>query len=145
MRARTFYANLKKNPTTAREQLLNVPFAFFKMLCGIGNGMPLNQDILFPEFVVRIAPFRNIAVQLRPIMEIKNLSSVAECGFNFVVSPDVECAFGGFAVARITDPFSLTSTAEVYLISQAFKVPLSISYSMAKVGPYIWLGGQWCE
>ncbi len=51
-----------------------------------------------------VASFRRVAVRLHAVMEIENLSGIANRFVDFLFRPDVENAFGGLPVTGITDP-----------------------------------------
>src|SRR6266403_2954838 len=44
-----------------------------KVLRSLGKSVPLDQNILAAEFIVRIASFRRVTVRLDAVMKIKNL------------------------------------------------------------------------
>src|SRR5262249_21281652 len=87
-----------------RERFANLPFGFLKMPTGVYYGVAFDQNVFAPEFIVRIASFWSVAVRLHTVMEIKNLSRIAECIVDFFFCPDVERAFGSFPMAGIADP-----------------------------------------
>src|SRR6266550_195385 len=74
------------------------------MLRGLGDCMPLDQNIFTAKFILWIAALRRIAMRLHAIMKIEYLSGVTKRRINLFLSPDIECAFGGPAVAGIADP-----------------------------------------
>ncbi len=55
---------------------------------------------------MRIASFRRVAVCLDAVMEIENLSGLAERIIDFFFCPDIECAFGGLLMAGIIDSYN---------------------------------------
>ena len=74
------------------------------MLRGLGDCMSLDQNIFTAKFILRIAALGRIAMRLHTIVKIEYLSGVTKRRINLFPGPDIECAFGGSAVAGIADP-----------------------------------------
>ena len=104
MRPRPLGANGKQFLAALRERFQNFLLAFPEVFCRPCNRVPLDQNIFAAKFILRVASFRRVAVRLHAIMEIENLSGIAERVVDFFFCPDVERAFGGLPLAGITDP-----------------------------------------
>ena len=96
VRAWPFGANRKQFLAALRQRVANFLFAFLKTLSRPCDRMAFDQNIFAAELIVRITSFGRVAVRLHGVMEIKNLSGIAECVVDFFFCPDVESAFGSF-------------------------------------------------
>src|SRR5205823_9848226 len=74
------------------------------MLRGLCNRVAFDQNVFATELVLWIASFRRVAVRLHAVMEIKNLSSIAQRIVDLFFCPDIKGAFGCLPVAGIVDP-----------------------------------------
>ena len=72
---------------------------FLKCCSRLCDRVAFDQNIFAAEFIVRIASLGRVAVRLHTVMEIENLSGVAERIVDFFFCPDIERTFGSFAVA----------------------------------------------
>ena len=79
-----------------RQRVANFLFAFLKMLSGVCYRAAFDQNILAAELIMRITSLGRVAVRLHAVMEIKNLSGIAECVVDFSLCPDVERPFRNF-------------------------------------------------
>src|SRR5205814_2835145 len=99
-----FAANGEQFLAALRKRFRDFLFGFLKVFRSLQNGVPFDEDVFAAEFIMGIASFRCVAVRLHAVMEIENLTGIAEHIVDFFSCPDVESAFLGLAVAGITDP-----------------------------------------
>src|ERR1043166_9683099 len=85
----------------SREHVRNVLFVFIKMSRGFSDRMALDQNVLPAKFIVRIASLRRVTVRLDAVMEIENLTRIAERIVDLFFGPDVECAFCGLLMPAV--------------------------------------------
>ena len=72
------------------------------MLRGLCNRVAFDQNVFATELVLWIASFRRVAVRLHAVMEIKNLSSIAQRIVDLFFCPDVKGAFLCLHVAAVS-------------------------------------------
>src|SRR6266567_3919607 len=101
MGAGPFFANGKQFLATLRKKFRNLLFGLLKMLSGFRDCVAFDQNISAAEFIVRVASLRRVSMGLHAVMEIENLSGIAQRFVDLFLGPNVERAFGRLPVAGI--------------------------------------------